>query len=125
MPERHQIQDRIGTNVYSVQRYPEKYFEEFNLGRFFEKWAAVEVPDGAVVPEGFNALTIESGLYAIFEHKGTVGNLEAIQYIYEQWLPRSGYTLADRPHFERLPEDYKEQGDQAHETIYIPVERLH
>lgn len=124
MPQRHQIEDRIGTEVFSVQRYPEKYFQKFNPVLFFEKWAAVAVPEGSAVPEGFQSMTIESGLYAIFEHEGAVGTLETIQYIYEKWLPRSGYKLAERPHFERLPEDYKDQGDQAYETIYIPIEPL-
>jgi len=44
-----------------------------------------------------------------------------MRYIFGEWLPKSGYTLDDREHFEILFEGYNPVDSEATEDIYIPV----
>ena len=46
MPRRHGISGRVGEEMYSLQVYPEGYYERFNPATIFEKWALVEVTPG-------------------------------------------------------------------------------
>ena len=45
MPRRNEIQNAIGTELYSIQSYPLSFFNPFNPNTTFEKWAAKEVND--------------------------------------------------------------------------------
>ncbi|MFC4263016.1 GyrI-like domain-containing protein [Ferruginibacter yonginensis] len=82
--------------------------------------AATELPDN------METMLLPSGNYAVFLYKGSVdGAAVAFRYIFETWLPTSGYQLADRPHFELLPPEYNPQSHLSEETIWIPItERL-
>ena len=52
-------------------------------------------------PPGFIDLSIPSGLWAIFTHRGSLDNLQASNvYAYEEWLPNSGYQMRMSPHIE-------------------------
>lgn len=122
MPIRNDVQGRFGENLFSVQFFPEKFFEQFSPHRLFDKWAAVEVEENAVIPEGAVSLTIEGGLYAVFAYKGDQsGAQEAFQYILGVWLPSSEYELDDRKHFEILDHRYKRNDKESEEDIYIPI----
>jgi AraC family transcriptional regulator len=121
MPRLKEIGNQKGTERYSVQEYPENYFEDFDPATGFEKWAAVEVDDPAERPAGMESFTIPAGLYAIFHYKGSSLNSRIFQYIYSEWLPASEYLLDNRPHFEILGEKYKNADPDSEEDIYIPV----
>ncbi|MFP9115222.1 GyrI-like domain-containing protein [Flavobacterium sp. RHBU_3] len=121
MPRRKEV-PAVDANLFSVQLYPQGFFEQFNPNAHFEKWAAVAVPNDAVVPQGMDALTLPGGLYAVFHYKGNPTNgSEVFRYILGEWLPQSGYTLDARPHFEILGERYKNNSDDSEEDIYIPI----
>ena len=61
------------------------------------------------------------GLYAVFFYKGSSSDTKIFQYIFTNWLPDSGYTLDNRPHFEILGENYKNGDPGSEEEIWIPV----
>ncbi len=90
----------------------------------FEKWAAIEVADHNSIPEGMDSFSLESGLYAVFIHKGAASKgPETFQYIFGNWLPGSSYELDKRPHFEILGEKYKNDDPESEEEIWIPVKK--
>jgi AraC family transcriptional regulator len=122
MPRRKEIKNNIGTDLYSMQVYGHSYFNNFNPNAEFEKWAAIEVTDFDTVPDEMETITLPAGLYAVFLHKGVVSTgPKTFQYIFGTWLPNSGYTLDNRPHFEILGEKYKNEDPSSEEEIWIPV----
>ena len=121
MPARKQIQNNIGTALYSMQVYDNLFFDNFNPNAVFEKWATVEVTDFDNVPHGMETYILTGGLYAVFLHKGSNTDNRTFQYIFTTWLPNSNYLLDDRPHFEILGEKYKNGDPNSEEEIWIPV----
>jgi AraC family transcriptional regulator len=122
MPRRKEIADNTGTDLYSVQIYPEKFFQNFDPDAEFEKWAAMEVTGSGNIPEGMERLLMPGGLYAVFLYRGASNAAEpAFRYIFNSWLPDSDYLLDNRPHFEVLGEKYKNDDPDSEEELWIPV----
>lgn len=124
MPRRKEITNGIGTDLFSLQIYPEGFYAGFNPETEFVKWAAVEVADFGVIPTGMEAMELPGGQYAVFFYKGTPENAAPFyRYIFSEWLPASGYILDNRPHFELLGEKYKNGDPESEEEIWVPVRR--
>jgi len=126
MLDKSAIKNVIGTDLYSVQVYDElHYFENFNPNVEFAKWAAIEVENHNSIPPDFMSFTIESGLYAVFLHKGTVSEFpKTFQFIFNTWLPNSEYELDNRPHFELLGKKYKNNSPDSEEEVCIPIKKM-
>ena len=121
MPRRKEIQQSVGTELYSIEIYPSTYFTNFSLAKEFEKWAAVEVSD-FTVPNELETLICPKGLYAVFIHKGPASEgPKTYQYILMNWLPSSGYQVDLRPHFAVMGEKYKREDPSSEEELWIPV----
>jgi len=124
MSRRKEIRNTIGTDRYSVQLYDPLYFTRFRPNNTFEKWAAIEVSDYAAVPPEMETFTLEGGLYAVFNYKGTASQgATFFEYIFQNWLSASDYELDIRPHFEVLGEKYKNEDPESEEEIWIPVRK--
>jgi AraC family transcriptional regulator len=122
MPRRNEVTNTIGQDFYSIQIYPPSFFEAFDPNMVFEKWATVEVNGPGIVPDGMETIILPTGLYAVFNYKGTAGEASAaFSYILNGWLPNSGHSLDNRPHFEKLGEKYKKDDPGSEEEIWIPV----
>lgn len=122
MPRKKEIANIVAEARCSLQNYAEGFFENFDAHAPFEKWAAVAVADFSSVPQGMETFTISEGKYAVFHYKGNAKDApEVFRYILAGWLPKSGYTLDNRPHFEILGEKYKNGADDSEEDIYIPI----
>lgn len=122
MPRRKEIQNSIGSNLYSMQIYVPLFFENFDPTKEFEKWATLEVNDFNTIPEGMKTFTLPAGLYAVFLYQGDASKAtETFQYILGTWLPNSEYRLDNRPHFEILGEKYKHNDPSSEEEIWIPI----
>ena len=122
MSKRNEIQNIVGNDLYSIEVYPPVNFNNFNPGTVFEKWAAVEVTDCHMIPEGMETMILKAGLYAVFTHVGPASTgFRTYQYIFETWLPGSDYNLDDRPHFAVMGEAYKNEDPESREEIWIPV----
>jgi AraC family transcriptional regulator len=122
MPFRKDIFNVVGTEYFCLQEYEPDYFQEFDPKKEFIKWAAMEVFDLSQIPNGMRSLTLEGGLYAVFLHKGTAAEAATIyMYIFNTWLPTSGYVLDNRPQFQIMGEKYKNDDPNSEEEIWIPV----
>ena len=119
---RKDISNTVGSTLYSIQLYDESYFRTFNPHSSFEKLAATEVTNFDAVPAEMEAFTLPSGLYAVFLHKGAGATAPTtFNYIFSTWLPDSEYVLDNRPHFEVLGENYKNDDPESEEEIWIPI----
>lgn len=122
MPIRKEIKNNIGSELYSIEVYPESHFINFNPNNEFEKWAGAEVTDFLSVPTNMETIVIPTGLYAVFIHKGPASNgHKTYQYIFADWLPKSEYLLDNRPHFAVMGEKYKHEDPTSEEEIWIPI----
>jgi AraC family transcriptional regulator len=122
MPRRKEIQNAIGTDLYSIQIYSPLFFDNFNPNTQFEKWAAIEVTDFETIPHEMEALALPGGLYAVFLYHGAASQADqTFQYIFGTWIPNSGYSLDNRPHFEILGKKYKNEDPDSEEEIWIPI----
>lgn len=121
MPRRKEIQNVIGTDLYSIQSYEPGFFKNVDTLKTFRKWAAVEVSDFKSTPAGMESFILPKGLYAVFKYKGLNTDPSIFQYIFGTWLPASAYQLDLRPHFEILGPKYKNNDPASEEEIWIPI----
>lgn len=123
MPRRKEIENVVSSELFCVQVYDSSVdITNFNPSTAFEKWAAIEVVDIAVIPDGMEVYTLLGGLYAVFLHKGAASTgAKTFQYIFETWLPNSEYELDSRAHFEVLGEKYKNDDPSSEEDVWIPI----
>jgi AraC family transcriptional regulator len=60
--------------------------------------------------------------YAVFAHKGDLPSLsKTYEYIYQTWLPQSGYKLAAKIDFEHYNADFKDFAPDSVFYIYLPI----
>ena len=123
MQRRKEINNNISNDLISLQIYNPIYFQDFKPTTTFEKWAATEVSDFETVPKGMDKLVLESGLYAVFNYKGSSLDTRIYEYIFGVWLKNSEYALDDRPHFEVLGKNYKNADPTSEEEIWIPIKK--
>ena len=117
-----EIKNNVGIELYSIEIYPVSFFENFNPNNNFEKWAAVEVTDFAKIPDDMGTIISPEGLYAIFLYKGLASEgTKTYQQIFQNWLPKSGYLLDNRPHFAVMGEKYKNNHPDSEEELWIPI----
>lgn len=60
-------------------------------------------------------------MYAVFDYKGSSDDGSVFKYIFNTWLPQSGYQLDNRPHFEVLGDKYRNSDPNSEEEIWIPI----
>ena len=118
---RSEIMNKRTRDLISMQIYAPMHFADFKPTNEFEKWATVEITGFDNVPDDMETFTLSEGLYAVFDYKGSSNDPTIFQYIFGTWLPGSGYDLDDRPHFELLGQNYKNDDPTSEEEIWIPV----
>lgn len=124
MPRRNEIKNQINSDLFSVEIYPENYFQNFNPSTSFQKWAAVEVTHFENLPNEMNSLIIAEGEYAVFVYKGKPANAASFfESIFTKWLPENNYSIDQRPHFAIMGEKYKQDSDDSEEEIWIPIRK--
>lgn len=121
MPRRREISNPLSTDLISLQVYQPTHFADFQPTRLFEKWATVEVSHFDQVPIDMETFTLAGGLYAVFDYKGSSTDPRIFQFIFGTWLPGSKYELDDRPHFEVLGDQYKNNDPDSEEEIWVPI----
>ncbi|MBQ4916224.1 GyrI-like domain-containing protein [Maribacter sp. MMG018] len=122
MVRNKEIKNRTNSEYISLQVYPKDYYYNFSPVNKFVKWALAEVTDVNVVPEGMEVFMLPKGRYAVFDYKGMPNDATIFTYIFQEWLPHSGYQLANRPHFEVLGDKYKNNDPNSEEQIWIPIQ---
>jgi len=123
MPKRKEITNNLTNDLISMAVYKPTHFKDFDPANEFEKWAAAEVADFDHVPADMETFTLPGGLYAVFDYKGSSTDNNVYQYIFDTWLPKSGYILDDRPHFEILGDKYINNDPASEEEIWIPIKK--
>lgn len=122
MPQRKEIKNAVDSNLYSLEVFPQGYFDNFDANRTFRKWAAVEVENLDIIPSEMESLIIPTGMYAVFTHRGPATEAHHTYHsIFTEWLPKSEYTVDDRPHFAVMDERYKKDDPDSEEEIWIPI----
>jgi AraC family transcriptional regulator len=101
--------------------YKPDHFTDFKPTNEFERWATVEVATFDKVPTEMETFVLQGGLYAVFDYKGLNTDNAIFQYIFRTWLPSSDYVLDNRPHFEVLGDQYKNNDPSSEEEIWIPI----
>lgn len=122
-PRIKEIKNRANTSKISLQIYPTSYFDKFQPTTMFTKWATTEVTDFNNIPAGLKSYVLEGGLYAVFNYRGLNTDNSIYQYIFSEWIPKSKYTIDNRPHFEVLGEKYKNNDPNSEEEIWIPIKQ--
>jgi len=123
MTRRGQIKNKTGPELYSIRVYDPVYFNNINPEIEFDKWAAIEVTEFDKIPAGMETITI-NGLYAVFLYIGVASEgINLFRYIFHTWLPKSGFVLDDRPHFEIMGDKYKHDDPVSEEEFWIPLKR--
>lgn len=123
MPYLKKVNNRISTDLISLQVFNFQTFSQFTSQTYYQKYALIEVSDFNSVPHSFETFELKTGNYAVFLHKGTAAELaQTSQYIYSEWLPQSNYTLDNRPHFAIMGKNYLGHNNpESEEEIWIPI----
>ena len=126
MQQRKEILNAANTNLYSIQVYdPSLNFKNFSPQVIFTKWAAVQVTEHTTTPKGMMPYILKGGTYAVFIHRGKATAFHrTMEYIFGVWLPKSGYVLDKRPHFEVLGEKYRNDSEDSEEEVWIPIKTI-
>lgn len=86
----------------------------------FDYVAGFEVESVANIPEGMVSWALPEQTYAIFRCTLPIIR-EAFEYIFQTWLPASGYQHADGPEFELYDEEFNPEDPDSKLCIYIPI----
>ena len=107
---------------YSVQVFDaDTTISNMNPHTEFEKWAAVASKHFSEVPKAMETISI-SGKYAVFMHKGLPSDFpKTAAFIFGEWMPKSGFRVDQRPHFEIMPVGYSPFDSTAEEEIWVPI----
>ncbi|MDT8381453.1 MAG: GyrI-like domain-containing protein [Brevefilum sp.] len=91
----------------------------------FEYVAGLPVSEAEDVPQDFVVRHVPEYTYAVFAHKGDLPSLgKTYEYIYQTWLPQSGYKLAAKIDFEYYDSDFKDFSPDSVFYIYLPIEKI-
>lgn len=72
------------------------------------------------LPAGMSAVSIPGGLYAVFEFPfSEIG--PAFDFMFNAWLPGSGFVAARSPMFERYGQDFDPSGPVTRMQAHIPL----
>ena len=96
--------------------------EEFVDGEEFSYLAAVVVKNDSMIPEGMEYYVIPKTKVAVFTHTGSTDNLaETYNYIFEEWLPQSGYQVAEADDLEWYDNRFTYGSEDSQMDIHIPI----
>jgi AraC family transcriptional regulator len=88
----------------------------------FDYIAGVEVPDFADLPREFSRVRIPEQKYAVFTHSDHISSIRrTVNTIWNQWLPSSGFQIADAPNFERYDEKFDPATGNGGFEIWVPI----
>jgi len=96
-----------------------EHFDEMSRLDYMAGEAVEKVVD---LPAGMARWDVPTNTYVVFEATlPTIG--DTFGYIYNTWLPTSGYQQAAGPYFERYGETFNPDDPTSKLSIYIPVEK--
>ena len=88
----------------------------------FRYYAGVEIRDPKEAPEGMSVIKVPAGKYAVFKHTGSLDTLgKTHEYIYNRWLPTSGYQRDDRPDLEVYTTEFHDFQPDSILYLWVPI----
>ena len=84
--------------------------------------AGEEVEKAVDLPAGMTHWDVPANTYAVFETTLPATG-DTFGYIFNTWLPSSGYQQAAAPSFERYGETFEPTDQPSTLSIYIPIEK--
>jgi predicted transcriptional regulator YdeE/DNA-binding transcriptional MerR regulator len=88
----------------------------------FQYIAGMQVASEADVPEGMVITKVPAGEYAVFEHHGALEKLgQTYEYIYQSWLPASGYKVATPLDYELYDDKFNDFQEDSILYLYVPI----
>lgn len=119
---------QFGPRMDEVQHLAEPGASYGLMDNFDQKLSELDYMAGESVvqaddlPAGMTRWDVPANTYAVFEATlPTMG--ETYGYIYNTWLPTSGYQHAAGPYFERYGESFEPDDPTSKVAIYIPVKQ--
>lgn len=112
-------------------RYPEMPHADPDAGFGVHTWnadghrylAGLALRGAGPTPVGMVSLSIGPHAYAVFAHAGRAHHLdETIRRVYVDWLPGSGYRLAENLYFEYYDDRFIPGSEQSLLFLFIPVQ---
>lgn len=119
-----EVKHAVSLDMWPIHIYDGIFYRDVRFtDDQIETWATVEVTEFEEIPWGMESITVEAGLYAIFEHQGTLATFtDTLTNIYENWFPSSEYCLDNRPHLSIRDPDYNPYKNTS-EIVLIPVRK--
>jgi AraC family transcriptional regulator len=125
-PEIPALWDRFIPRMVEIQHQVESHVSYGLMGHFDQEAGTMDYMAGNPVtqanqlPPGMAYWDIPANTYAVLET--TLPRIgEAFDYLYNTWLPSSGYQQVDAPYFERYGEAFSPENPIV--EIYIPVKK--
>lgn len=87
-------------------------------------FAAVEIDENQIIPEGMVERILPYSRYVVFHHNGPISDIQnSYGYIYKEWLPCSGYELSKigrdmQIYYKR----FKPTDKNIEMDIFVPIE---
>ncbi|MCD4785990.1 MAG: GyrI-like domain-containing protein [Candidatus Eremiobacteraeota bacterium] len=126
MPRFHEIKNKVNPDVaYGICESGDVdvTIENMSKDTEFNEVVCFEVSNFDDVPDGMVTRTIPAHKYAMFTHKGELSNLShTYDYIFGEWLTKSGYDIADNFDFELYDERFNLKDQKNSEIdVYLPI----
>jgi len=88
----------------------------------FDYVCGVEVKDFLRIPADWNRVRIPEQKYAVFVQRDHISTIRSTwNTIWNEWLPNSGYEVADAPDFERYGENFSPTTGMGGFEIWVPI----
>lgn len=92
----------------------------------FRYVAGCQVAPDAPVPEGMIAIEVPAATYVVVTQRGVLsdeqhGLCAALNYVYREWLPQSGYQRAATPDLEWYDERFDSGREDSEMDVYTPI----
>jgi len=93
-------------------------------GRDFSYWIAREIEARSEVPPGMQTVTIPAQSYAVFTAAGEFPRSvwRTVDFIYNDWLKRSGHRRASGPDCEWYDSRYDVATGSGEVDLYVPID---
>ncbi|MCX6377016.1 MAG: AraC family transcriptional regulator [Armatimonadetes bacterium] len=92
----------------------------------FRYVAGCEVESDAPVPDGMTVFDVPAATYVVVTQRGVLSDEQhglhaAVNYVYRDWLPQSGYQRADTPDLEWYDERFRWGQEDSEMDVYTPI----
>lgn len=92
----------------------------------FRYVAGFQVDADAPVPDGMSTFDVPAATYGVVTQRGVLSDEQhglgaAVNFVYREWLPQSGYQRASTPDLEWYDERFHFGQEDSEMDVYIPI----